>query len=361
MMDKEEVEETIEKEEVKSNSPFDHEPARKKAEETARTAAKQKKEMEKKLFQAIEKGKEEVRGRVLQQVSAATEEQKRNMLEHPEKVSENLSNASQIGVEKNAMMTAQSVMVDTVSKEVGNNDDLADKTPSIEDLSPAFVDAYKDSIRGEVQTDVAKDFEASLSNQSLERTLDEMSEEVSNKAETPVMDDKVNGSLNETLDQRSEWSTYREARDISREEADKAMDEIEGSAKRASLGNGVEKQDDLIARVSDKVPNMSEEARKKLEEETREADKKIKEAAQEELNRANVELARVQKEMAALKEEQSQIAREGSTIGIALTKGPVAAVDHFIRDAGNMSDQAKNVEAQNNIRAAQARLRDASR
>jgi hypothetical protein len=109
------------------------------------------------------------------------------------------------------------------------------------------------------------------------------------------------------------------------------------------------------------MSNMPEEARKKMEAEMAEADKKVKEAAANELIKANVEIEQVQRQMNKLKEEQQQIASEGSTVGIAVRKGPAAAVSHFIRDANNIKERNQNMDEQERLRVLQSKLRETSR
>ena len=354
-------------EQPKSETLYDNDPVRAQARDTAAKAARQKKEIEDRLRQNIEEARKKAKAKTERLISDAAEKQKQETLEQLQKSPDELNSMVQSNFDNVRADIAASVSAEMSSEIAYDSAVSAPQGMETELPQTAYDKAYKyqyDETARLIgsQTDAARESEPSKAgdNRSVEGVISEMTDELQ-KGTFETSDNASVGTLNETLDAHAEWSSYRGARDFVQEEADRTVSDLEGSSRRILNGNAVEMPEDAKARMDVDVSNMPTEIRKQMEAEIEESDKKIKEAAENELVKANVEIERVQQQMSRLKEEQRQIASEGSTIGIAVRKGPVAAVSHFIRDVNNTMERNQNSEDQERLRVLQSNLRDASR
>lgn len=361
MWNEEEQENSVEQ----NDTPYDNDPVRAQARNTAEKAAKQKKEIEDRLHQNIEDTQKKAKAKTERLISDAAEKQKQETLEHLQKSPDDLNSMMQSNFENVRADIVQAVTADTIAataSDVDNAKNVVELPQSAYD--GAYRSQYEETARIiDIKTDAGKNADPSKAGdtQSVEGVVKQMSDELKQKGTFETSDKASVSTLNETLDARADWSSYRESRDVVQEEADKAIAGFEGSAKRIANGNAMEMPEDTRTRMDVNMSNMPEEARKKMEAEMAEADKKVKEAAANELIKANVEIEQVQHQMNKLKEEQQQIASEGSTVGIAVRKGPAAAVSHFIRDANNIKERNQNMDEQERLRVLQSKLRETSR
>lgn len=351
-------------EDVKTESVFEHEKAHIKVQEMAKATANQNKEMEKTLYDATEKNNEKAQNEMLSQIFQVIQERKKDVLNHPENVSSDLASLVKSDMEKTMVATAESTMVNTVSQMLEQKENTQEI--NVEDLSPTFKETYKDTVKLDAKTDVVKDFETSISNQSLGGIFNKISDEIEHKTKPSFIydsGDKKDYIFNETLNQsrKAEKATYRDAENTFQAETGKMVDYIDGSDLLEMCAGNIEEPDKIVETVSKQMTNVSDDTRKKIEYEVAEEVKKVKEAAKDELRRSHDELQEVNKKMDQLNVEERNISNEGTTVGIALRLGPVAALGHLIRRLKNFEARRQTKNMQQDIQAWQHKLKETSR
>ncbi len=285
-------EEEQENSEQKKNDPlYDNDPVRAQARDTAEKAAKQKKETEDKLRAAVEHATEKAKAKTAKLVADAADRQKQATLEELQKSPDDL-NITQPDLTAEMADITSSISAETsaeIMKEAG-----IDAPQGVETELPqaaydaAYKDQYEDTARliG-AETDAARDAEPTKAGDmhSMDSVISEMSEEL--KRETTGQTDQMNQmmqrdsrsarqetTLNQTLQEHSEWSTLDAKQGRSHEG-------LSAPRRPGNMPDKLQKDADLLAMAKEHGVDKALEYAKQAEQHRMTVDPSMKRHGQE--------------------------------------------------------------------------------